>query len=261
MCERIDLGGGHFVIICRRGGHRKMGKIATASEGIQRELVPARLYLGVIVGVYDLGTQPGYKKGAPEAKFIIEWELHHRGTRRRESEIARNSKGEPFTFIQFVTLKLGVPANPSWLLRIVEAVNSASYPDEWFKTGKVDIETILDGSALLVIVHKTEEGKTRAVLETVAPLDPDDDLPRPETSGGYFELTDDVIRSQSLPSWAPKWLAKFIAESAEWKAVHGSAKPGQYHRELAPADDSHRGRGRRPPAAPARRDDDDDIPF
>lgn len=230
-----------------------MGKRATESESKVRELVPARTYLAVMIGAYDLGTQPGYQGGKREVKFVLEWELHYRGNRNRGPQVARDSEGEVLTISQFVPLKLGNQDWRSGLLKVAEAILGHPFSDEEIKAG-VDIEELVEGTAQVIVKHEGSGKEARAKIDSVSKVDEDDEAPKPTSDTTYFELTDDIIRSGDIPSGVPKWLHKFIKSSSEWEAVHGKY-----------VDEKSKGNSRPQPAPvgppPSDGGDDDNIPF
>jgi hypothetical protein len=247
-------------------------KFAQGSEGGARKLIPPRTYLGAVIGVYDIGIQPGFKGGAPENKFVIEWELHYRGSRRRDPEPARNEKGEILKICKFVGLRLGTRAMPSDLLKIIEAIEGENRSAEWIKETKYDVEQLVEGFAQLAIITKGEGEKARSIIDGFMALEPDEDEPKIERDSYYFELTEAIVKAGALPCWLPKFVADYIQKSAEWVAVHGTNKPDNGERrrvqpaERAAAPSSPPGvvgasAGGAGGAPDDDDDDDDDLPF
>lgn len=180
-----------------------MGKVATGG-GEPRELIPVRTYMGVVCGIFDIGTQPGGQYG-PNAQFIIMFELH---TRRGPS---KDAKGNIFTISSFVNFYLGSRARPANLLKLVEALESRTLTDAEIKVG-VDIESLLGKSCQVQVIHEQKEKGTRAVIGSTMPLDPDDTPPKGELDEEYYEITAD----RTIPESLPKFIQDFIKKSKEF---------------------------------------------
>jgi hypothetical protein len=207
-----------------------VGKVAK-SEGEPRELVPAGNYLGVICGVYDLGTQSGGQYG-PKPQILVQWELHKR------RGPARDAKSNILTISNFYTLSFGDKAN---LRKDVEAMLGKTFSEEEAKAG-YDIEDLLGKACRLQIVHEPKQGGgTRDQIGAIMALDDDDDAPRGELSEAYFEIKEG---DRTIPETVPEWIKKLIHRSKEF----GGGNPV-----------NGRPAARQPVGATAG--GDDDIPF
>jgi hypothetical protein len=241
-------------------------KFARGSDSGPRELVPARSYVGIITGVFDLGYQPGFQGGPSENKFLIVWELHLPATRKRGPKPAINERGEVYRISQFVAVKLGSRNMPSNLLKIIEATDGVPWSEKAIKEDSFDMEALLDQCATVIVAHRGEGEKARSIIETVTALDDEaDDKPTAQGDSHYFELTPEVLKSRDLPTWLPRFVARLIGESLDWRGIHGTAKPDEDRRRLQPADPRAVAAAMAENAARNAEadddDDDDDIPF
>ena len=204
-----------------------MGKVATGG-GEPRELIPARTYLGVVVGVFDIGTQNGGQFG-PNHQFVVMFELHTR------KGPARDKKGENFTISEFVNFYLGSRTRQSNLLKLVEALEGRALSDDEIKKG-YDIETLLGKACQVQVAHKLNAaGEPKARVAATMPMDPDDVAPVAEAGETYYEIPAD----KSVPETLPKFIRDMLAKCEE---LGGK-------RQLVPA------------GAAAEEEDDDSIPF
>jgi len=156
-----------------------LGKVATGSE--PRAVIPARGYYAVVCGAYDIGTQDSGQYG-PSQQFVVEFELHRRKKGGGGTEPARDEKGNTLTICMFVNFYLGSTVKPAKLLKLAEALERRKFTDADIKAG-YDLETAIGKSLKLQVVHNAA-GK--AVVDTVAPLDEDDDEPEPTLDSSYF---------------------------------------------------------------------------
>jgi hypothetical protein len=223
----------------------------TAKAGEARKLVPAGRYFGIVVGVYDLGTQPS-KQYDPTHKVLIQFELH------RKAGPVRGDDNRPLTISGFYPLNFGKrkDGTKSKLRQVVEGILGRSFNDDEAKSG-YDITQLVDMGCRLSITHETRDGSTYDTIDTVMPLDEDDPKLSPELSAIVYELD---TRSP-IPDDVPDWIGNMVKRSIEWVKVYGSsdAKGGD--------DGGNRTRQRTtpaavPPAPPApSAAGDDDIPF
>jgi len=222
-----------------------MGKTATGG-GEPRELPPARTYLGIVNGVYDIGTQKGYGTNGPVSKFIVSFELHTRGNRKAGPQPARNEKGDIHEISEFVSFYLGSRERPSNLLALVEACEGRKLSDDEIKKG-YDIEQLLGKHCQVVVGHSTNaKGGAIAKIESFAAPDPDDEEPTGLLDCHYFEIKGG---STDIPDFVPKWVVGQIKKSKEFGGdVSATAETGANGRQPAMA-------------GAAVGADDDSIPF
>jgi hypothetical protein len=199
-----------------------MGKTATGG-GEPRELVPARTYLGVINGVFDIGTQKGFGDRGPVNQFIITFELHTRGNRKSGPQPARDAKGHIHEISAYVSFYLGSRERPSNLLKVIEACERRQLTGDEIRKG-YDIEQLLGKCCQVIVVHeakKSASGELFAKADSFAALDPDDEEPAGELDEVYYEITE----AREIPDSIPKWIAKKIRESQEFGGnVSGSTE-------------------------------------
>jgi hypothetical protein len=184
----------------------------------EREPIPPGNYLGVITGVYDIGTQDG--RFGKMHQIITFTELH------KKHGPAVDSKGRPFAVSTFYNLSFFSGNGKTSNLRAdVETITGHVFTDEQAERDGFDIETLVGQAYRLTLVENVRpDGKTRPKVSSCMALDEDDPKPESQTDHVYFELDDQTIRSGKLYG-IPKWIAKFIERSAEWVAVHGAPKP------------------------------------
>lgn len=217
--------------------------IKATSTGEARKLIPAKSYLAIVCGVYDLGTQAGGTFG-PKHQILLMWELHNR------KGPVRDEEGRNLTISNFYTLSFGDKAN---LRRDVESMLNRNFSEAEAKEG-YDIENLIGLPCRLQVEHGFKADNTpKDLVGSIMALDEDDAPPRAELNHVYFEITGPDCE---IPQTVPDWINKIIKKSPEWTG-HASVKPaGTTAARSEPA--------RRPSPIPARGDDDDDesgIPF
>lgn len=200
-----------------------MGNLKAKDSGEVRELIPAGSYRAIICGVYDLGTQPGGQYG-PKHQILIQFELHKR------KGPARNAKGDIFTTSNFYTLSFNEKAN---LRAHVEAIEGRSFTEDEISDG-YDVEQLLGKSCRLQIVHgANQKGDTRAKIQAISALDPEeDDVPEPQLDGYYYEIGGETPLKD-----IPEWIQKIVANSRELGGKAGSNPNGAPKRATVPPDD------------------------
>lgn len=178
-----------------------------AEKGEARELVPARGYLAVLIGIYDIGTQLGGQYG-PDHKVIFEYELHTR------KGVCRDIKGNALTITDWLSIRLGV-SKPSPLRMALEALTGRVIDDKSFA---VD-DSLLEKGCRIQVTHKVTNGTTRAIIASYQSLDDDEDVPEPVSDSYYYEIGAD----RQIPDRVPKWIHKWILQSREF----GGKAPSQ----------------------------------
>jgi len=188
---------------------------ARAKSHEARELIPAKRYKAMVIGVCDIGTQQ-FDNGA-EHQIAVIWELHSK------KGPALNSKGEIFTVSRFYSLKFGEYKGKKAKLRAdVEAMYGRSFTDKEAEEG-IDVEQLLDLCCELQIAHvpsKKDKEKKWAEISALMSIDPEDDKPEMVSDSFYYEID----TSKPIDSSVPKWLHKQIEKSLEWIKVHGQPK-------------------------------------
>lgn len=222
--------------------------ITAKQSGETREPVPAGNYFGVIVGVYDLGTQEGGKFG-PKHQVVIQWELHGK------KGVKTRADGKPLLIGKFYNLAFGEKAD---LRADVETILSRSFTDEEAKEG-YDVTQLIDQACRLTVKHekkKTGNGVSD-VISSISPLDDDDPDLHPESDSIVYELA----AGEEFADNVPEWIQKKVRQSKEWKEVEESSSRSRAAAGNGRPAARSGGRQTASAAATATAEDDDDTPF
>jgi len=233
-------------------------------EKTPRELVEEGGYHGILVGLYDIGTQPAFRPGdRPQRQVVLEIELHDR----RNGEAVRKSDGTVAMQYAFMSLAIGRNnKNEKTKFReYLEAFCNKKFSDEACKSG-IDASCALEGVALVSIENAYgTDGKPSGKQKIVGimPIDEDaaDRAKRAIVSNTHTYLIDDG----PIPDNIPKWLHEYIGRSAE-RSGQGKAQNNGNRGNVQPArrQEEDRPAPRRKAAAPPPPSDengDEDIPF
>jgi len=194
---------------------------ATSGGGGSYEKPNPGTYLGVLIGVSDIGTQP--TQFGNKRKIMLQWELH------KKKGPVLDSKGNILTIRSMYNQSLH---KESSLRPVVEAHIGVLSEDQ--STNSRDWL----GRAVRLVCKASDDGKYVNV-DSVTALDPEDDTaPERVESTTHWEFSDG-------DSSAPKWCLDMIKKSTEYQAVHGVTPPKNGISSRPPNND----------------DDDDDIPF
>lgn len=203
-------------------------------SGDARKPVPAGNYLGVVVGVYDLGTQTGGQFG-DKHQLAISFELH------KSKGICRNDKGEPLTSSKFYNVSF----NPKATLRgDVEAILGKTFSDAEARDG-IDVDELLEKVVRISIKHEPKQSGGIREVVTLIPADEDDPALESESNTVSYELDPGAPFGDLIP----KWVQKIAMRSKEWTEANGTGGGG---RRPVPAGAPFAGDGD---------DDGDDIPY
>lgn len=211
-----------------------------AKTSATRELIPAKGYFGVLVGIYDIGTQTFKDKA--NHQVILQFEI------RNKKEPIKSSEGRPVLLSEFcnLTFNRNYQTKEKPKLRvIVEALLGRELAEDEARSG-VDITKLLDSACRVKVGTKSDDegNPSRNVFESFAPLDDDDPKPTPESDSYIYELTID----DDIPEYVPDWVADRVRQSREWTEAHG--------------DGGGKGKGNGKTAAAAKgKGGDDDVPF
>lgn len=163
-----------------------------ASGGSYEKPKPGN-YLGVLIGVAELGTHQG--QYGPKRRIMLRWELH------RRKGPALGADGDILTIFAMYNSSFDVK---STLRQVVEA-HVGRYEDGT----KVDPQEWL-GSAARLVLKESDDGKYVNV-DSVVPLDEEEDeAPERRQATELWELTDAAA--------APLWCRWMVERSDEWKA-------------------------------------------
>ncbi|MDG3003271.1 phage replication initiation protein, NGO0469 family [Paludisphaera mucosa] len=208
-----------------------------AQQGETRTPIPAGKYLGVVVGVYDIGTQTGGKFG-DKRQVVVTFELH------KKKGVCRNEEGQPLLTSKFYNLSFG---KKSGLRADVESILGRSFTETEAKAG-YDVTDLADKVCWLVVKHETkDDGSIRDFIDSFSLVDEDDPEPTSETDTVVFDRLDP---SRPFPKEVPEWIQTMVKKSKEYASPgsSGGGKPAAApakKRQTVPADD----------------DDDDDPPY
>jgi hypothetical protein len=194
-----------------------MGIVVKSKESEdEREPIPPGIYVGGIIGVYDVGTQDG--QFGKKHQVVVQTELH------KKRGPAVDSKGRPFVVSQFYNLSFGTMNGKRSKLRAdVEVIVNHTFTDEEAERG-YDIQNLLGESYRLNLVESIKpDGKKFAKVTSVMPLEEDEARPEIQSDEVYFERDAETIKAGKLDG-IPAWIAKFVQRSEEWVAVHGTPK-------------------------------------
>lgn len=180
-----------------------MGNLLATNKAEKRDLIPAKTYLAIVCGVYDLGTQTS--QFGDQHQIYISWELH------RAKGPVRDKEGRVQTIGKFVTLSFNEKAN----LRkdIVQPMLGRTFTEDEAKSG-YDVEQLVGLACRLQVDHVVKPDKSiRDQVGSIMALDEDDDAPRPELNHVYFEISGIGC---DIPREVPEWIGKMVKKSPEW---------------------------------------------
>jgi len=162
--------------------------------------IPEGAYQGILVGVYDLGTQTSEKYQNEAQKVAFIWELP-------EVDTAFDA---PVTLCKIYTNSLHEKAT---LRSHVEAILGRSLSDSEAEKG-VELNQLLGANAQLYVVQTESNGRTRMNIRNVTPLMPKTKKLKSYSEHVYYELNP----AQDIPPVTPKWIESLIMKSKEWEA-------------------------------------------
>lgn len=154
-------------------------------------------YTGVLIGIADLGTQPGGQYG-PKRKIMLRWELH----KRKGPQL--DSAGNILTITSRYNQSFDVKSS---LRPVVEAHTGPIRDGE-----KTSSKEWLGKSAKLLL--KESEDQKYVNVASVTPLDPEEDeVPTQVETIEHWEMSD-----LTNP---PGWAKYAVEQSPEWKESRG----------------------------------------
>jgi hypothetical protein len=195
--------------------------MALTASSKTRKLVPVGNYQGVIVGVYDIGTQPS-EKYEPSHQIIVSFELH-----KRRGPVL-DDEGRPVLLNRYLGLGLGInrtTGRPSQTRQVIEAcIGRSLTPDE---AKSYDVLTLVGKCCQIGVMH-TEDGSKE--IPTYTPLDEDDPTPKAQGKACAYEMTPGRV----IPDAVPDWIQKTVEKSLEWTRAAKSAETMQTLKEDSP---------------------------
>lgn len=171
-------------------------------------------YLGVLIGIADIGTQPGGQFG-PKRKLMLRWELHKR------KGPSLDSAGH----IHTITARYNQSMDAKSSLRpVVEAHIGKLKDDDRTRT-----QDWL-GKAAILDLAEDDSGKYVNV-DNVTPLDPEEDVaPTQHEPSEHWEPRDGTP--------PPHWAKYAVEKSAEWQKIHGDGNGAPVGAGVGADDDS-----------------------
>jgi hypothetical protein len=171
-------------------------------------------YLGLVCGIYDLGTQPADMYDAAH-KLMLEWALWWWDRDREQWVEARTTDGHQHTKVMTFTYSWGEKAN-------FRAVALTMVPTTFASESSIDPEILLGKPCWIELVEKKDK-KTGEVFANISTngitrfKERDGQIPKTDRNFVVYELDTE----QGIPDNVPKFIQKKIRESHEWVAVHG----------------------------------------
>ncbi len=197
------------------------GGFVVGAGGTPIAPIEAGVYHGVLVGIYDIGTQPSTYLGqeTQKRKGVVVWELvglRISGTDPQSGE----SYDRPRTLSSRYTLSMGDKAK---LRRDVEAVQGKRMTRE--EAAKFDLSSLLGMNAQLQITTRPVDGKVYTDIQSVMALMKGQKPVEPETTPAWFHFAavpeGAVMDASVFPENTPKWVMEKAMQSPEWAALGG----------------------------------------
>lgn len=183
--------------------------MALTASSKTRKLVPIGNYQAVIVGVFDIGTQPS-DKYEPSHQIIVSFELH-----KRRGPVL-DDEGNPVLLNRYLGLGLGInrtTGRPSQTRQVIEACTGrALTPDE---AKSYDVLTLIGKCCQVGVMHTEDGGKE---IPTYTPLDKEDKTPVAKTRTCAYEM----VPGKVIPDGVPEWIQKTVEKSIEWTRAEKS---------------------------------------
>jgi hypothetical protein len=181
----------------------------------------ARVYLGVLIGIYDIGTQDSTYLGkvTKKRKGILLWELV--GERVSGTDQSTGEEWDrPRTLSKRYTLSMGDKAA---LRRDVEAVQGKRMTKE--VAAAFDISSLLGLNAQLQVTQRQEGEKVYNDIHTLMATMKGHVNVEPESPCGWFHFRTvpegAVLDASLFPESMPKWAVEKAMTSPEWVALGG----------------------------------------
>lgn len=178
------------------------------STGKDFEKAPAKTHPARLVGIYDIGTQPGGtfegEKKDDKPQVIFTYELLGKD---------RQADGTNFLKSEFLTVSLHVKGTlPKRLAAL--GVKLTQKSKDWYELPKGLNLSVLLGEAVMVEIVHTEAGKDR-IGNVMAPID--GMVVGEYTSKlGYLDLdADDYLDKFNQ---APEWIQKMCQKATDWES-------------------------------------------
>ena len=197
------------------------GGFVVGSGGSSITPLEAGVYHGVLVGIYDLGTQASTYLGveSQKRKGVLLWELVGLRISGQDPQTGE-AWDRPRTISKRYTLSMGDKAA---LRRDVEAVRGSRMTKE--DAGKFDLSSLLGLNAQLQVTQRVVDGKTYVDIQSVMALMKGQPQAEGETPAGWFHFgavqEGSTIDQTLFPESMPKWAIEKAMTSPEWVALGG----------------------------------------
>lgn len=207
-----------------------------------RELIPAKRYRAVLVGIYDIGHRTG--QYGPYHQLVFSYELHNR------KGALRDGKGEAVVISAFLDVTLTKKGKPSPLAMHLSALLGTQVSEDTFS---VD-DSLLEKGCELTVVHEAKADKSiRDEIGTVIAFEEGDEAPEPISNSTYYEIPRDPdskavvapTTSETIPEAVPTWVQNQIKKSLEFAAAGKAAVGAKARKTREPGDE----------------EDEDNIPY
>jgi len=163
-----------------------------------RENPPEKTYPARLIGIYDIGKQPGFDEGDPaKAQLVFTYELLGK---------EKTSEGKNFCVSEFLTVSLNAKATLVKRLQTMKAPIKKKSDDWYTIPDNYSLSELLGDVCMVVVKHNT---KGNAKVDSV--IEPMEGLTIAEATNelGYLDLDGDEDISQLEA--APEWIKKKVA--------------------------------------------------
>lgn len=183
-------------------------KVSDKSEA--RKPIPTGNYFGVVVGVYDIGTQTGGQYG-DKHQVVVTFELH------KKRGVCKRDDDQPLTTSKFYNLSFGKNNSgvKSALRNDVEAIMGRSFSDEEAKAG-IELFDLADKVCRIAIKHEPKQsGDGVREVATITTIDEDDPTITPESDTVLYDIQSDGF---DFKDEIPEWIQKLVKKCKEYTA-------------------------------------------
>ena len=160
--------------------------------------LPEGNYLGILISIYELGTQTSERYKKDDEKVCLIFELP-------DAEATDNG---PVTLSKIYTASLHEKAA---LRATVEALLARTLSDAKATEG-IDLQQLLGANASLYVVKTENSGRVRMNIRTITPITRGMKKAKSYNEHVFYEIDP----RQDIPKDTPEWLATLIKKSKEW---------------------------------------------
>lgn len=183
------------------------------------EKPPIKMHMGRLIGIYDVGTQPGFKEGdADKAQIIMEWELVGKdkdstGKNFRINEFLGKSNHSKATLMARYQSMAGVTLKTDGKIDKFGGFRydlPVDFSDRLFA---------LVGQGFLVTLVAKDSGDPK-VGSVSQPME---GMTIPEGESDFFTLDMEADDFLTQLESCPAWVKKIVAKSREWEGAAASS--------------------------------------